>query len=208
MENSVVDKEWFFERLSERKQSLRSLAKHMDLDPSAVSRMLSGQRKMQMEEAGAIASFLRAPVSEVLRHAGVALDIQGQPSRVVLAATITQNGVVDRLTEPRPLPPNLIERAQAALDPRGNTRIIAAQVRAPKGPLAMWDDAVVLFGYTETVEPAAIGVLSVCRLMSGEQILAKIERARKTGEAKIIGLDHEPREVMLDTATPVLAVIP
>lgn len=208
MENSVVDKEWFFDQLRYKKQSLRDMARHMELDPSAVSRMLSGQRKMQMEEAGAIARFLGAPVAEVLKHAGIAMDIEGHPSRVVLAATITATGKIDRLPETRPLPQQVIERAQAALSPRGNSRVIAAQVRAPKGPLAMWDDAVVLFGYTETVEPAAIGVLSVCRLMSGEQILAKIERARKTGEAKIIGLDHEPREVMLDTATPVLAVIP
>lgn len=208
MESSVVDKEWFFEQLRDKKQSLRDMARHMELDPSAVSRMLSGQRKMQMEEAGAIARFLGAPVAEVLKHAGIALDVEGHPTRVLLAATVNATGAIMRLTEPRPLPQQVIDRAQAALSPRGNTRVIAAQVRAPKGPLAMWDDAVVLFGYTETVEPSAIGVLSVCRLMSGEQILAKIERARKTGEARIVGLDHEPREVMLDTATPVLAVIP
>ena len=208
MEHPAVDKDWFFDQLKDRKQSLRDMARHMELDPSAVSRMLSGQRKMQMEEAGAIAKFLGAPVAEVMKHAGLSLNFDGQTSRVLLAATVTATGKIDRLSEPRNLPQQVIERAQAALSSRGNTRVIAAQVRAPKGPLAMWDDAVVLFGYTETVEPSAIGVLSVCRLMSGEQILAKIESARKTGEAKIIGLDHEMREVMLDTATPVLAVIP
>jgi transcriptional regulator with XRE-family HTH domain len=208
MVETVIDKEWFFDRLRDRRQSLREMARHMELDPSAVSRMLSGQRKMQMEEAGAIARFLGAPVAEVLKHAGIALDIDGHPSRVVLAATITSAGRIDRLSEARSLPQQVIDRALAALSPRGNSRVIAAQVRAQSGPMAMWDDAVVLFGYTEIVEPAAIGVLSVCRLMSGEQILAKIESARKTGEARITGLDHTPREVTLDTATPVLAVIP
>lgn len=75
MTDAQVDKKWFMGRLQERGQSVRGLARHMDLDPSAVSRMLSGKRRMQMEEAAAIARFLRAPVSEVLSHAGLAVDL-------------------------------------------------------------------------------------------------------------------------------------
>lgn len=204
-----VDKDWFMEQLVRQRKSLRGLARHMDLDPSAVSRMLSGKRRMQMEEAAAIARFLGAPVSEVLGHAGLAVDLDGQPTRIILAAIISADGRVERLREPRPLPQGVIDRAQAAIRlHKGNGQVIAAQIRAAEGPLALWDDAVVLFGHTERVEPSAIGSLSVCRLIDGDQILGKIDRARKTGEARILDVSNSMREVVLDTATPVLAIIP
>lgn len=203
-----IDKQWFMDCLQDQKKSVRGLARYMELDPSAVSRMLSGERRMRMEEAGSIARFLAAPVSEVLAHAGFSVDIDGIPSRIVLAAIITSTGAIERLPDPRPLPQSVIERAHAAIRPHGNGKFIAAQVRASDGPLAVWDDAVFLFGHTENVDHAAIGEMAICRLMSGEQMLAKIERARKTGEAQVLDVSGHSREVILDTATRVLAIIP
>lgn len=161
-----------------------------------------------MDEATEIARFLGAPVSEVLSHAGVAMDEDGLPTRILLAATVDAEGSVERLRDAKPLPQAVIDRAKAAIHVTGNTSVIAAQIRANTGPLAAWDDAVILFGYTEKVEPSAIGVLSVCRLFDGAQIIAKIERSRKTGEAKITTVNNEAREVVLQTATPIIAVLP
>lgn len=169
--------------------------------------MLSGKRRMKTEEAVEIARFLGAPVSEVLSHAGVAVDLDGQPTRVVLTSIISEIGAVERLTEPRSLPQAWIDRAQAALKGR-NAAVIAAQIRASTGPLAIWDDAVVLFSPTDIVDHDAIGTLAICRLMSGEQMLGRIERARKTGEARLIDINGTAREVLLQTAAPVIAVIP
>lgn len=208
MTTAQIDKQWFMDRLTDQGKSVRGLARYMKKDASAVSRMLSGQRKMQMDEAAEIARFLSAPVSEVLNHAGVAVDLDGQPHQIILAAVITDTGRIERLTDPRPLPPSFIERAQDAIRGRSNARIIAAQVRADTGPLALLDDAVFLFGHTSTVDHAAIGELSICRLMSGDQVLAKIERARKTGEARVRDATGAAQEVLLDTATPVLAIVP
>lgn len=160
-----------------------------------------------MEEANQIALFLGVTVHEVLRHAGVSIDLDGQPTRVLLAATIDESGSLKRLAEPRPLPQSVIDRAQDALG-RMNGQAIAAQVRAATGPLAIWDDAVVLFAATDTVEPGAIGVLAICRDKDGNQVMARVERARKTGEATIRSVSDKPREISLMTATPVLAIIP
>lgn len=162
---------------------------------------------MQMEEAHAIARFLNAPLAEVMRHAGVAKDLDGLPTRILLAATINEKGEVHRLKEPKPLPQSIIERAQAALTGK-NTKVIAAQIRASKGPLAMWDDAVVLFDPTDRVDSDAIGALAVCRKMDGNQVLVRVERARKTGEATIRNPSDVALDVTLDTASPVIAVIP
>lgn len=204
---ATIDKAWFMEQLQNQGKSVRGLARHMDLDPSAVSRMLSGERRMRMEEAAEIARFLSAPVNEVINHAGVAIDLDGRPTRIILTSVITETGAMERLTDPRALPQSLIERAQAAVHGVNET-VIAAQIRATDGPLVLWDDAIVLFRPTETVSHDAIDALAICRLHSGEQILAKIERARKTGEARVLDVANTRREVLLQTATPVLAVLP
>ena len=208
MKNDQLDGEWFRRTLREQNKSVRGLARHLDLDGSAVSRMFSGQRKMKMQEANAIASFLAVPVSEVLKHAGVSVDIDGLPTRVLLAATINEAGAISRLADPGPLPPAVLDRASAAVAGYSNSRIVAAQIRAAAGPLAVMDDAVVLFGYTDRVEPSAIGVLSICRTHEGQQIFARIDRARKTGEARLVTVTGEISDVLLHTATPVLAIIP
>lgn len=205
--SQTIDRDWFLKQLEGKHKSVRGLARHMDIDASAVSRMFSGQRRMRMEEANQIAVFLGAPVKEVLAHAGVAIDLDGQPTRILLAATIDEDGYLHRLNDPRPLPQSVIERAQAAIGKR-NTKVIAAQIRAAKGPLAIMDDAVVLFCHTEIVEPASIGALAICRTKKGEQFFGRVERARKTGEAFCICPTGTSGETILVTASPVLAIIP
>lgn len=165
---------------------------------------------MKMTEAGDIASFLGVPLSDVLVHAGVSVSLEApRGGEMMLAATIDERGVVEELPEPKPLPQAVIERAQSTITVQGNEPIVGAQIRALKGPLSVMDDAVVLYRYPgDSIDPAAIGLLSICRLKDGEQFLAKIERARKTGEARVTCANGDVRDVALEAATPVLAVIP
>lgn len=199
-----VDSAWFRQQFADKKSSYRAFAQAHGLDPSAVSRMLTGFREMQQSEALALANFLHAPISEILKHAGVEID--GEPTPIPLVATINEKGHIERLQNPRPLPPSIIRRAQQSIDAMPN--VVAAQIRALHGPLTVLDDAVALFAHTDDVEASAIGVLSICRNFDGEQILAKIERARKTGESRIVSIDGKVMEFDLQTATPILAIIP
>lgn len=207
MEKIEVNKDWFQSNLNNKRQSQTALAKFMGLDKSALSRILSGGRKMQMDEATLIAQFFAVPVSEVLKHAGASVDVTGLPTKLILASIIDHAGMVARLDDAKTLPQSLIDRAHAALA-WTNERVIAAQIRAATGPLAVLDDAVVLFRHTDSVKPDAIGALAICRLHSGEHILARIVRARKTGEAQIVRTSGETQEVVLHTATPVIVVLP
>jgi len=204
----VVDQAWFKAKLADVNKSMREMQKSVGMDVSAISRTFSGERKMQMAEATKIAQFLGTHVTEVLRHAGVQIDSDDQASRIMLAATIDEDGKVERILEPKALPRHVIDRANAAITIKGGGNVIAAQVRALDGPLAMFDDAVLLFGHTDTVESDAIGSLSICRNREGGQILAKIERARKTGEALLICPDGSKQEFSLRTAAPIIAIIP
>lgn len=60
-----IDSDWFYGKLAEREASLRDMARFMKLDPSAVSRMLKGERKMSAEEQDQISDFLGVGLEEV-----------------------------------------------------------------------------------------------------------------------------------------------
>ena len=206
----TIDSRWFKSKLTDNRKSMRGLAKHLGKDVGAVSRTINGERKMQMSEATQIAQFLGTHVSEVLRHAGLQVDTESDSNtgRIMLAATVNESGKIERILEPVQLPDYVLERAAAAITLHGTGKIIAAQIRAPKGPLALLDDAVLLFHHTDAVESDAIGALSICRDRKGDQILARIEKARKTGEAMLLCTDSSLKEFTLHTATPILAIIP
>jgi phage repressor protein C with HTH and peptisase S24 domain len=64
-----MDGSWFTRALESVGASQADLARHLRLAPSAVSRMLKGERQMKPLEVVHIAAFLRVPEDEVLRHA-------------------------------------------------------------------------------------------------------------------------------------------
>jgi len=64
-----MDGSWFSQALEQVGASQADLARHLRLAPSAVSRMLKGERQMKPQEVVHIAAFLRVPQEEVLRHA-------------------------------------------------------------------------------------------------------------------------------------------
>jgi hypothetical protein len=67
----MIDTAWFQKQLEARGQSVRGLARYMKLDPSAVSRMLNGARKMSAEEQDRISEFLSINLEEIaLRRRG------------------------------------------------------------------------------------------------------------------------------------------
>ncbi len=63
-----LDRDWLFENLQRRGQSLRKLAAYMGLDPSAVSRLVSGERGMKATEQDQIAAFLGITTAQVASH--------------------------------------------------------------------------------------------------------------------------------------------
>jgi len=202
----AIDKDWFFQRLEKLGKTVRGLAKQLDIDPSAVSRMFGGTRKMKLSEAENIARFLETTTEEVLSKAGIPLK-EGSRFRIMLGSTIGDQGKFVKI-DPQALPPGIAARAQAVITSDRKGRVLAAQVRAGKGPLSIWDDALILFEETDLIEPAAVGVLTVATLTDGMQMLGHLEKSRKTGEATIRLADGTLKEVVLSSAAKVLAVLP
>ncbi len=79
-----MDANWFQQTLDRSGASQADLARHLRLAPSAISRMLKGERQMKLLEAVQIAAFLGVSQDEVLHHAGDsggAATTRGEPGR-------------------------------------------------------------------------------------------------------------------------------
>ena len=64
-----MDTDWFQEALSKVGMTQADLARHLGLAPSAVSRMLRGERQMKIQEAIETAGLLSVGQDEVIRRA-------------------------------------------------------------------------------------------------------------------------------------------
>src|SRR5437762_7236074 len=88
-----MDAIWFQQALERAGASQADLARQLRLAPSAVSRMVKGERQMKLLEAVQIAAFLGVSQDEVLRHAGASAETvpragparRGRPPRAFAA---------------------------------------------------------------------------------------------------------------------------
>jgi phage repressor protein C with HTH and peptisase S24 domain len=96
----MMDALWFQQALERAGASQADLARQLRLAPSAVSRMLKGERQMKLLEAVQIAAFLGVSQEEVLRHAGAAAPAaprseparRGRPPRALAAPSAPPRG--------------------------------------------------------------------------------------------------------------------
>lgn len=104
MRNGGVESAWFKGRLSDRSLSQRQLAKHLGLDPAAVSLMLRGRRKANAKEIAEMAKLLGVGVDEVMTRLGAGVPVKRVEGRVEAAQSV-ERGVeaVDMLNIPVPM---------------------------------------------------------------------------------------------------------
>jgi hypothetical protein len=109
---TTIDKPWFLDLLKKHKISQRQLSKKMDLDPAAISYVLSGKRRITLDEVRLMAEILLVPVSEIMRHAGV--EVMDDVKKVPIAGFVGKDGLVnllpsgthDTVLAPSAVPPN------------------------------------------------------------------------------------------------------
>lgn len=70
-EDGPIDTKWFKALLADKGVNQRKIAATLALDPSSVSLMLRGKRRLQLPEAAAMANLLGVPLDDVLLHAGI-----------------------------------------------------------------------------------------------------------------------------------------
>ena len=91
-----MDAIWFQQALDRAGVSQADLARHLRLAPSAVSRMLKGERQMKLLEAVQVSAFLGVSQDEVLRHAGASLDAPPGAARPCLPPTTLASASISR----------------------------------------------------------------------------------------------------------------
>ena len=173
MNAQTINTKWFRDRLAERDMSLRRLAKLLELDPSAVSLMLRGHRKMTSEEANRISGLLTIPVTEVLAQAGVPIEEDARSMPV--KATIDARGALHPLTSKNP------RRVVAPRDVPASG--LAVQIRAPE----LLQDGWVLFaGAFDPRVAAMIDRLAIVEIAGNGRIVGTIKRGYDEGRVSIV----------------------
>ncbi|MCV6545915.1 MAG: helix-turn-helix transcriptional regulator [Cohaesibacter sp.] len=207
MSNDIkINKDWFMSAFKDRGTSLRRTAKHLEIDPSAMSRTLSGQRKLQMNEAQALARFLNIPVADVLANAGMDINQVPENSSIPLSKQIDGTGLITDHKKAGPLPYHIIAKAKTNL--ASDKAVIAAEVDTSKGPLEFWDGATFLFRDAIEVEGQLAETLCAVTFSDGTQSIAHISSTRPSGEANLILPNGKKTKDTIKTATPILAIIP
>lgn len=90
---SPIDTKWFKGLLSDRGMRQHQIASTLALDPASVSLMLRGKRRLQLDEAAALANLLGVPLDEVLHHAGIDPEA-GAAGTVPIVGTVDDDGEV------------------------------------------------------------------------------------------------------------------
>lgn len=192
-----VNTKWFRERLAEREMSVRRLAKHLELDPSAVSLMLRGRRTMTADEANRISGLLTIPVTEVLAQAGV--QIEEDARSMSIRASIDGHSVL------HPITAKAARRVSAPRDvPAGG---LALQVRAAE----LLQDGWVLFtGAFDMRVQAMFDRLAVLELRGAGRVVGTVKRGYNDDRINIVPWLGGPSVDDADalSAAPVLWIRP
>jgi transcriptional regulator with XRE-family HTH domain len=159
------DSEWFKKQLAANGISLRELARKMNLDASAVSLMLRGQRKMTMAECKELSGHLGHKMSEIMRAAGI--ENTDDAARLTITMFVDAQGHVKNLPKSGANKTPVFAPADI---PKGAS---AFQIRAAGAYCDAW------IGFVSPAVEAAetcVGRFGVCTLADGEHILATITR--------------------------------
>ena len=188
---STVNKQYFLDLMAARKLSMRGLAKRMEMNHSQLSLTLSGQRRMQLDEAAALSDVFGVPLHDIALAAG----IDSRPAagkRVTVTGFVGGDGTVtggayDRTDSPLALPENAA----------------AIQFRTADTPLSWMDAWVCFYVPRDTVAPDAIGRFCIASVAGGSMVVATVKRGYTEGTYNLSG-PHTANNVQLDWAAPLL----
>jgi len=175
---SNVNKQYFLDLMTARKLSMRGLAKKLGMQHSQLSLTLSGQRRMQLDEAAALSQTFGVPLHDIV----VAAGIESKPStgkRIGVAGYLTRDGTV--VMHPK----ETIERTEAPCALPESA--VAIQFRTSESPLSWMDAWVAFYVPRDTIAPECIGRFSVCQIKGGPVVVATPKRGYHEGSFNLSG---------------------
>lgn len=192
----TVNRRWFENQLANRKLSQRRLAALIGIDPSAMSLMLSGKRKMSAVEAGEVAKHLGVQVDDVLRHAGVTVPTIGKERTAPVVGTVG-----DRL-----------EVKMGRLGSAPQVVAVPADVDSKNGKVLMVQQQGFMYGWRLLYVPRlgvsleAIGRMCVVQKKGDDRLYVRqVNRGHEDGWVSLFTpTTGELEDAMLENASPVL----
>lgn len=196
--NSQMNTQWFRDLMKTRKLSQRGLARLIQIDPSAMSLLMRGMRKMTNEEAHAISTILSVPITEVLRQAGV--EVSDDVVRVKVM------GYIDKDHKVTLYPARTHEKIIGPADcPHGT---YAMRRQSPGDILDGW----LYFVQGSEEDPRShLHHFCVVALETGEQLIATLKPGYRAGMFNLIngnGADLVRSDVKVVWASRVLWIKP
>ena len=190
-----VNRRYFESLLADKGLSLRSLAQRMGMSHSQLSLTFSGQRKMQLDEAVALASIFGEPLHKIVEATGV--NVRSTAGRrVSVIGAMQGDGTVDIH------PPGVVERTTAPEDLPDPA--IALQCRTAGTPLDWMDGWVFFCAEPSGFDPAVLGRFSYVKVKDGAAALATVKRGYREKTYNLTGT-FSSQNVILEWATPILS---
>lgn len=193
-----VDRDWFRDRLRDIQMSQRGLAKNLKLDPSAITLMLRGERRITSSEAQEIAALFSVPVTEILRRAGV--DVRDDVRRVPLSACLGPNASIEAFDD------GDHEFIEAPADVPGGS--YAVQVRDHTSPHDGW---VMIISGDKTEPGRLLDRACACGTDDGTIFTGIIKKGYKRGKFNLVITATQPRIIEnaeIEWASPILWIKP
>lgn len=187
-----MNTDWFVRRLDDRKLSQRGLAKLMGLDPSAVSLMFRGKRKMTIQEAAQMAVLLDVSTDDVLQNAGVELP---PPNRMV--RLIGWVGDTDQVTL-------LGEGIHELVEGPGELSSTAVCVRCQYGHAEFMDGWIMFANDMSGSPELAIDTLAICAVKGNGLKVARVKRGYRKGQYNLVTNNNTFQNVELAWASPIV----
>lgn len=146
----AVNTKWFKDRLQEKQITQRKVAATLDVDPSSVSLMLRGERRIQLNEAEQLARLIGQPIDAVLTNLGVDPSAGASARMVPIAGFINGDNevVMKRPSEG----PRLVEAPPGV--PEGT---VALRYRTATSQLESRDGWIVFYAPSREVDIDCIG---------------------------------------------------
>lgn len=195
-EGNTVNEDWFKSQLAARGSSQADLARFLGRDPSAVSLMLKGKRRFQMKDAENIASYLQAPVEEVLKAAGIPLAQQSaEIVRVKIVGVCTGEMLV-----------NMQSSAVAMIDghrdlPRDS---VAIRMQTLGSAASYMDGWVLFFSPSNAIDPSMVNQMCVIELTTGDRRIGQLQRGYQSYTYNIVLLGGGTLEdIEVKSANPI-----
>lgn len=197
-----VNKRFFDDKLRDRRLSLRSVAKQMDMLPSQLSLTLNGKRRMQIAEAVKIGQILGAPLADVMIAAGIE-EAKHDRRRCNIIGHLVGGGEVS-MTKIDPVGKGAIERVIIPDGLPDNVEAIQARTHGSNFAHA---DGWLFFLSAERQSPnELIGQFSAVQIENGPMVVGTIGRGYTSGTYNVMAWPLNLESQRIEYAKRIIAI--